>query len=41
MLIGDIDNSGSLNTQVLHLLAERIRTKAVFQVMPCVKAGDL
>lgn len=30
-LIGDIDNAGSLNAQMLHLLAERIRTKAVFQ----------
>ncbi|XP_061462389.1 mitochondrial import receptor subunit TOM40B [Rhineura floridana] len=30
-LIGDINNSGSLNAQVLHLLAERVRTKAVFQ----------
>ncbi|XP_037267777.1 mitochondrial import receptor subunit TOM40B isoform X4 [Falco rusticolus] len=30
-LIGDMDNSGSLNAQVLHLVAERIRTKAVFQ----------
>lgn len=30
-LIGDIDNGGSLNAQMLHLLAERIRTKAVFQ----------
>ncbi|XP_037267775.1 mitochondrial import receptor subunit TOM40B isoform X2 [Falco rusticolus] len=33
-LIGDMDNSGSLNAQVLHLVAERIRTKAVFQVGP-------
>lgn len=31
-LVGDMDNSGSLNAQILHLLAERIRTKAVFQV---------
>ncbi|NXJ32257.1 TM40L protein, partial [Ciconia maguari] len=31
-LVGDMDNSGSLNAQVLHLVAERIRTKAVFQV---------
>ncbi|KAF1486034.1 Mitochondrial import receptor subunit TOM40B, partial [Eudyptula minor novaehollandiae] len=31
MLVGDMDNSGSLNAQVLHLVAERIRTKAVFQ----------
>ncbi|XP_044304735.1 mitochondrial import receptor subunit TOM40B isoform X3 [Varanus komodoensis] len=30
-LIGDISNAGSLNAQVLHLLAERIRTKAIFQ----------
>ncbi|KAM9252050.1 mitochondrial import receptor subunit TOM40B isoform 1-T1 [Cariama cristata] len=30
-LVGDMDNSGSLNAQVLHLVAERIRTKAVFQ----------
>ncbi|KAM6395179.1 mitochondrial import receptor subunit TOM40B isoform 1-T1 [Rhynochetos jubatus] len=31
MLVGDMDNSGSLNAQALHLLAERVRTKAVFQ----------
>ncbi|XP_077697419.1 mitochondrial import receptor subunit TOM40B isoform X2 [Eretmochelys imbricata] len=31
MLVGDIDSGGSLNAQVLHLVAERIRTKAVFQ----------
>ncbi|XP_025021125.1 mitochondrial import receptor subunit TOM40B isoform X1 [Python bivittatus] len=30
-LTGDINNVGSLSAQVLHLLAERIRTKAVFQ----------
>ncbi|XP_064354950.1 mitochondrial import receptor subunit TOM40B isoform X1 [Dromaius novaehollandiae] len=30
-LVGDMDNCGSLNAQVLHLVAERIRTKAVFQ----------
>uniref|UniRef100_A0A8D0GPM4 Translocase of outer mitochondrial membrane 40 like n=1 Tax=Sphenodon punctatus TaxID=8508 RepID=A0A8D0GPM4_SPHPU len=30
-LVGDIDNTGSLHAQVLHLVAERIRTKAVFQ----------
>ncbi|XP_068271389.1 mitochondrial import receptor subunit TOM40B isoform X2 [Nyctibius grandis] len=30
-LVGDMDNSGSLNAQVLQLVAERIRTKAVFQ----------
>ncbi|XP_042640741.1 mitochondrial import receptor subunit TOM40B-like isoform X3 [Tyto alba] len=30
-LVGDMDNSGSLNAQALHLVAERIRTKAVFQ----------
>lgn len=33
-LVGDMDNSGSLNAQVLQLVAERIRTKAVFQVGP-------
>ncbi|MEE6491597.1 hypothetical protein FKM82_016281 [Ascaphus truei] len=31
MLTGDLDNAGSLNAQILYLLAERIRTKAVFQ----------
>ncbi|XP_033927059.1 mitochondrial import receptor subunit TOM40B isoform X3 [Melopsittacus undulatus] len=31
MLVGDMDSTGSLNAQVLHLIAERIRTKAVFQ----------
>ncbi|XP_015280219.1 PREDICTED: mitochondrial import receptor subunit TOM40B [Gekko japonicus] len=30
-LIGDVDTAGSLNAQALLLLAERIRTKAVFQ----------
>ncbi|KFV72529.1 Mitochondrial import receptor subunit TOM40B, partial [Struthio camelus australis] len=28
---GDMNTGGSLNAQVLHLVAERIRTKAVFQ----------
>ncbi|ETE56401.1 Mitochondrial import receptor subunit TOM40B, partial [Ophiophagus hannah] len=32
-LIGDISNVGSLSAQILHLITERIRTKAVFQVM--------
>ncbi|XP_025891689.1 mitochondrial import receptor subunit TOM40B-like, partial [Nothoprocta perdicaria] len=31
-LVADMDNGGSLNAQALHLVAERIRTKAVFQV---------
>ncbi|KAM9294026.1 mitochondrial import receptor subunit TOM40B [Gastrophryne carolinensis] len=31
LLIGDLDNSGSLNAQAQCLLAERIRSKAVFQ----------
>ncbi|NXD73904.1 TM40L protein, partial [Eolophus roseicapillus] len=30
-LVGDMDSAGSLNAQMLHLIAERIRTKAVFQ----------
>ncbi|NXA56120.1 TM40L protein, partial [Nothocercus julius] len=30
-LVADMDNGGSLNAQALHLVAERIRTKAVFQ----------
>ncbi|CAH2327204.1 mitochondrial import receptor subunit TOM40B isoform X1 [Pelobates cultripes] len=30
-IVGDLDSSGSLNAQVLCLLAERIRSKAVFQ----------
>ncbi|XP_067425698.1 mitochondrial import receptor subunit TOM40B isoform X1 [Emydura macquarii macquarii] len=30
-LVGDIDSGGSLHAQMLHLVAERIRTKAVFQ----------
>ncbi|XP_004716596.1 mitochondrial import receptor subunit TOM40B [Echinops telfairi] len=30
-VVGDMDSSGSLNAQVLLLLAERLRTKAVFQ----------
>ncbi|KAG8146870.1 putative Translocase of outer mitochondrial membrane 40-like protein [Naja naja] len=31
ILIGDISNVGSLSAQILHLITERIRTKAVFQ----------
>ncbi|KAM8921622.1 mitochondrial import receptor subunit TOM40B isoform 2-T2 [Pelodytes ibericus] len=31
MLTGDLDSNGSLNAQVLCLLSERIRSKAVFQ----------
>lgn len=31
-VVGDMDSSGSLNAQVLLLLAERLRAKAVFQV---------
>lgn len=31
-VLGDLDSSGSLNAQVLLLLAERLRAKAVFQV---------
>ncbi|KAM4690094.1 mitochondrial import receptor subunit TOM40B isoform 2-T2 [Rhinophrynus dorsalis] len=31
MLIGDLDNNGSLNAQILCLLTEQIRSKAVFQ----------
>lgn len=31
-VLGDLDSSGSLNAQVLFLLAERLRAKAVFQV---------
>ncbi|XP_005999393.1 mitochondrial import receptor subunit TOM40B [Latimeria chalumnae] len=31
MLIGDMDNTGSLNAQFIHLLTDRIRTKSVFQ----------
>lgn len=30
-VVGDMDSSGSLNAQVLFLLAERLRAKAVFQ----------
>ncbi|XP_069460780.1 mitochondrial import receptor subunit TOM40B isoform X2 [Ambystoma mexicanum] len=30
-LIGDIDNTGSLHAQILHLVTDRIRTKSVFQ----------
>ncbi|KAL7978143.1 hypothetical protein Chor_005130 [Crotalus horridus] len=30
-LIGDISNVGSLSAQILHLITERIRTKAIFQ----------
>lgn len=31
-VVGDVDSSGSLNAQLLLLLAERLRAKAVFQV---------
>ncbi|XP_066424342.1 mitochondrial import receptor subunit TOM40B isoform X2 [Molothrus aeneus] len=31
MLLGDMDSSGSLNAQALHLLGDHLRAKAVFQ----------
>ncbi|KAG8548888.1 hypothetical protein GDO81_023632 [Engystomops pustulosus] len=33
LLTGDMDNAGSLNAQAAFLLAERVRSKAVFQVI--------
>ncbi|NXQ24018.1 TM40L protein, partial [Alaudala cheleensis] len=42
-LLGDMDSAGSLNAQALHLLGERLRAKAVFQVswgLIMVAAGD-
>ncbi|XP_023802518.1 mitochondrial import receptor subunit TOM40 homolog, partial [Cyanistes caeruleus] len=30
VLVGDMDNSGSLNAQVVHQVSSRIRSKAVF-----------
>ncbi len=32
IMVGDMDNTGSLNAQVIHQLANRIRSKVVMQV---------
>lgn len=31
-MVGDIDNSGSLNAQVIHQITNKIRSKLAFQV---------
>lgn len=31
-MVGDIDNSGSLNAQVIHQVTDRVRSKVAFQV---------
>ena len=31
-MVGDIDNSGSLNAQVIHQVSEKLRSKLAFQV---------
>lgn len=32
MLVGDMDNSGSLNAQIIHQLTSQVRSKVAFQV---------
>lgn len=32
VMVGDMDNSGSLNAQVIHQITHRIRSKVAFQV---------
>lgn len=32
VMVGDIDNTGSLNAQIIHQISSRIRSKVVFQV---------
>ncbi|GCC41164.1 hypothetical protein chiPu_0025261, partial [Chiloscyllium punctatum] len=32
VLVGDMDNTGSLNAQLIHLLTDRVRSKMVLQV---------
>lgn len=32
-MVGDMDNSGSLNAQIIHQISSRIRSKFAFQVM--------
>lgn len=31
-MVGDMDNSGSLNAQIIHQISGRIRSKLAFQV---------
>lgn len=31
-MVGDMDNSGSLNAQVIHQITNRVRSKVAFQV---------
>lgn len=31
-MVGDMDNSGSLNAQIIHQITNRIRSKVAFQV---------
>lgn len=33
-MVGDMDNSGSLNAQIIHQITNRIRSKVAFQVKP-------
>lgn len=32
VMVGDMDNTGSLNAQVIHQLADRLRSKVAMQV---------
>lgn len=32
VMVGDMDNSGSLNAQVIHQISNRVRSKLAFQV---------
>lgn len=34
VMVGDMDNSGSLNAQIIHQITNRIRSKVAFQVKP-------
>jgi len=32
VIVGDMDNSGSLNAQIIHQVTDRVRSKLAFQV---------
>lgn len=35
-MVGDMDNTGSLNAQIIHQITDRVRSKFAFQVCICV-----
>lgn len=40
-MVGDMDNSGSLNAQVIHQVSNRVRSKLAFQVQLFVMGSEM